>query len=123
MGEAGDKVSDSQILIVLVVFVAACLAALIVGVNRARRKRISSMHKAQVPQPRPEAVSMPTKPEAQAGQLEALRQNLRLKVMYDEAKIDRMIEFERDELKLKGQREDTLEELMARAIARWEQEN
>lgn len=53
----------------------------------------------------------------------ALRQNLRVKVLYDEAKIDRLIEFERDELKRKGQREKTVEDLMERAIGRWERDN
>ena len=42
--------------------------------------------------------------------------------MYDEAKIDRLIEFERDELKRKGAHEATLEDLMERAIGRWERD-
>jgi hypothetical protein len=43
--------------------------------------------------------------------------------MYDEAKIERLIEFERDELKRKGRPEEVLEDLMQRAIARWERDN
>src|SRR5579871_6618257 len=54
---------------------------------------------------------------------EELRQDLRRKVLYDEAKIDRLIEFERDELKRKGQPEETIEDLMGRAIERWERDN
>jgi hypothetical protein len=44
-------------------------------------------------------------------------------VTYDEAKIDRLIHFERDELKRKGGSEATVEDLMERAIERWEREN
>jgi hypothetical protein len=71
-------------------------------------------------------VVRPAKPritESRASHEDALRQNLRLKVMYDEAKIDRMIEFERDELRRKGHPEEELESLMERAIGRWEQNN
>ena len=53
----------------------------------------------------------------------ALRQKLRGPFGYDEAKIDRVIEFERDELKRKGEREATVEQLMERALGRWEREN
>jgi len=42
---------------------------------------------------------------------------------YEEAKIDRVIDFERNELKRKGEREATVENLMERAIGRWEREN
>lgn len=54
---------------------------------------------------------------------DALRQNLRTKVLYDEAKIDRLIDFEREELKRKGQRPEAVEELMEKAIRRWERDN
>jgi len=50
--------------------------------------------------------------------LNALRQNLRLKVMYDEAKIDRLIDFERRRLPTAGE-----EDLMREAIERWERDN
>lgn len=50
--------------------------------------------------------------------LESLRQNLRLKCMYDEVKIDRLIETERERSP-----EGSLEELMRAAIYRWEREN
>ena len=47
---------------------------------------------------------------SRSGQGEALRQNLRIKVTYDEAKIDRLIEFERSELKRMGESETMLED-------------
>src|SRR4051794_14686085 len=47
-----------------------------------------------------------------------LRQNLRLKVMYDEAKIDRLIEAERQ--RTPGA---NLAQLMRSAIERWERDN
>lgn len=47
-----------------------------------------------------------------------LRQNLRLKVMSDEAKIDRLIDFER-----KYNPNGSEEELMQAAIDRWEDDN
>lgn len=50
--------------------------------------------------------------------LASLRRNLRLKVMYDEAKIDRLIDFERR--KNPNAREV---ELMQAAIDRWERDN
>lgn len=88
--------NDTQI--ALVGLAVVCLAAAIVGVRRAREKRGSARGA-------------------------TLRQNLRMKVMYDEAKIDRLIEFEREELKRKGQRETPVEDLMERAISRWERDN
>lgn len=47
-----------------------------------------------------------------------LRQNLRLKFMYDEAKIDRAIDLERKRIP-----NVPLEELMQAAIERWERDN
>jgi predicted Holliday junction resolvase-like endonuclease len=91
--------NNTQILILLMVLVALCLAATVVGVRRARKKRPRSARRAE------------------------LRQDLRRKVLYDEAKIDRLIAFERDELKRKGQREEAVEDLMERAIGRWERDN
>lgn len=52
-----------------------------------------------------------------------LRQNLRVKVFYDEAKIDRLVEFERDERVRKGQKPADLETLLMAAIERWESDN
>jgi len=86
----------TQILTWLIAVV--CLVAAIVLINRAR-----------------------TKAKSRRG--EALRKNLRLKVMYDEAKIDRLIEFEADELKRKHRPMEPVESLMERAIARWERDN
>jgi hypothetical protein len=51
-------------------------------------------------------------------ELAGLRQNLRLKVLYDEAKIDRLIQAERDRAPNAG-----LAELMRNAIDRWERDN
>jgi hypothetical protein len=61
--------------------------------------------------------------EPEGARREALRRNLRLKLMYDETKIDRVIEYERTELKRRGEREISLEDLMKRAIERWERDN
>jgi hypothetical protein len=78
----------------------------------------------QDPPPQPASVPQLRKLKDRPGpRCEALRQNLRIKVTYDEAKIDRLIHFERDELKRKGGSEATVEDLMERAIERWEREN
>ena len=50
--------------------------------------------------------------------LEALRQNLRLKLLYQEDKIDAAIEYERQR-----NPSATLEDRMKAAIARWERDN
>lgn len=54
---------------------------------------------------------------------EGLRQRLRNITFHDNGKIERLIEFERDELKRKGRPEEAIEELMSRAIERWERDN
>lgn len=51
-------------------------------------------------------------------EIASLRHNLRLKMFYDEEKIDRAIEFERARLP-----NGTLKQWMEIAIARWEREN
>ena len=79
--------NDSQNLILVVAVVVLCLAAVIAGVRRSRKK------------------------QPQSSRWAALRQDLRRKVLYDEAKIDRLIELERDELTRKGRREETVEDL------------
>jgi hypothetical protein len=43
--------------------------------------------------------------------------------LHDEAKIDRLIAFERDELRRKKLPEDTVEGLLERALGRWERDN
>ena len=58
-----------------------------------------------------------------SGRREALWQRLLNITMYDEAKADRLIEHERNELKRKGQREATVEDLMEWAIGHWERDN
>jgi hypothetical protein len=90
--------NDAKSLIPLVVLVAICLAAAVVGVSVARKRR-------------------------RAARRQGLRQNLRLKLLYDEAKIDRLIDFESHELMRKGRTKESVEDLMERAIARWEREN
>jgi hypothetical protein len=54
---------------------------------------------------------------------EALRQRLRNITFHDQAKASRLIEFERAELKRKGRRDESLEDLMQRAVERWERDN
>jgi hypothetical protein len=54
---------------------------------------------------------------------ESLRQQLRVITLHDEAKIDRLIAFERDELRRKRLPEDTVEGLLERALGRWERDN
>ena len=48
----------------------------------------------------------------------ALRQNLRLKVLYDETKIDNLIAFEKQK-----QPQGTLQDWMESAIEQWERDN
>jgi len=54
---------------------------------------------------------------------ESLRQQLRVITLHDEAKIDRLIAFERDELRRKKLPEETVEALLERALGRWERDN
>jgi hypothetical protein len=54
---------------------------------------------------------------------EALKQRLRNITFHDQAKTNRLIEFEREELKRKGRPEEAVEDLMQRAIERWERDN
>jgi hypothetical protein len=64
--------------------------------------------------PKPQARAIPANQEL----IGRLRQNLRLKVLYDEDKIDRLIDFERHR-NPKGSEAD----LMQSAIERWERQN
>jgi hypothetical protein len=132
--------TNTQILVLLVILTVACLGAA-VHFRYTRKKRQYSAHKAQTAPTRPEMVravqermllpkkqlpsvqAPPTMPNAYSARREALRQNLRIKVTYDEAKIDRLIEIESSELKRKGEPDATVEDLMERAIERWEREN
>jgi hypothetical protein len=103
------------ILILSSIVVAVCvIATMVLG---KRRKRVASMDMGRA------SLSRQSKRPERSVQLEALRQNLRLKVTYDEAKVDRLIEFERTELRRKGLADEGVENLMQRAIARWEREN
>ncbi len=58
------------------------------------------------------------RPEENPSTLAALRQNLRLKVGWDESKIDRLIQLERERLP-----KASLQTLMESAIDRWERDN
>jgi hypothetical protein len=62
----------------------------------------------------PRVEKQPTDPTV----LAALRQNLRVKVLYNEAIIDRLIELERQRMP-----NAPLQSLMEAAIERWEREN
>ena len=59
----------------------------------------------------------------QQNRIAELRQNLRVKVFYDEAKIDRLVDFERGEQARKGQKPEDMETLLIAAIERWERDN
>jgi hypothetical protein len=76
------------------------------------------MRRAAAPPPAVEARPPAKAVNAADVEVATLRQNLRLKVMYDEAKIDRLIEFERGQAPFAG-----LGELMRKAIQRWERDN
>jgi hypothetical protein len=88
--------SSSSLLIVILV--SAVLATALIITSRSRKKRKS-------------------------GNREALRQRLRPITLHDEATIDRLIQFERNELKRKGRPQESIENLMTRAIERWERDN
>jgi hypothetical protein len=86
------------------------VGTLVVGTLRSRRNAAA-----------PSASGTPIAPSparAEDGEIAALRQNLRLKVMYDEEKIDRLIQTERERMP-----NASLRQLMRSAIERWEREN
>jgi hypothetical protein len=64
----------------------------------------------------PSATSKPAREDS--AKVAGLRQNLRLKLGYDEAKIDRLIELERERMP-----RASLQALMEAAIERWERDN
>ena len=68
--------------------------------------------------PRPKLNSKPLRMSMDAAVKADLRQNLRLKVLYDEERIERLIDFERQ--RMPGA---SIEALMQAAIERWEREN
>lgn len=88
--------TNTQTLTLIVVLVAVSVAFGIAAVFRSRRK---------------------------ASRREELRQRLRNITFHDQAKASRLIEFERTELKRKGRPDEGLEDLMQRAIERWERDN
>ena len=67
---------------------------------------------------RREGVQTNRRQEGNPSALAALRQNLRLKVGWDESKIDRLIQLERERLP-----KASLQTLMEAAIERWERDN
>ena len=73
-----------------------------------------SKHPESLPKPQQSRPAVPQNQEL----ITQLRQNLRLKVMYDEAKIDRLIDFERQRNPNGNE-----VELMQAAIERWERQN
>jgi hypothetical protein len=103
---------DAQILSV-VVLAAVCLVAAIICF---RRRRASAEQRQQTQ-------SESSRNRGQSARGETLTKRLRQMTMYDEAKIERLIGLERDELRRKGRREEALEDLMERAVARWERDN
>lgn len=61
---------------------------------------------------------LPQPAKADPGEVARLRQSLRLKVMYDEAKIDRLIEAERERMPSASE-----VEWYRAAVERWERDN
>ena len=88
--------TNTQTLTLIVVLVAVSVAVGIAAVFHSRRK---------------------------ASRREALQQRLRNITFHDQAKASRLIEFERTELKRKGRPNEALEDLMQRAVERWERDN
>jgi hypothetical protein len=99
-----------MLILVIIVLVVACLAA---GIFTNGRPSVPVSP--PVPVPNPKALS--------DARLAELMQTLRVMVFHDEAKMDRLIEFEREELKRKGRPEEPLEHLIERAIARLRVDN
>jgi hypothetical protein len=62
-------------------------------------------------------------PPSNSARLTSLRQSLLVKVMYDEAQLNRLIDREREELKRSGAPDEPMEDLIARANERWERDN
>jgi hypothetical protein len=89
---------SGQVFTLFLMFVVLSLLAGIVGVIRSRIGRRTS-HR------------------------QALRQRLRKITIHDQVKTDRLIEFERTELIRKGRKKENLDDLMERAIERWERDN
>jgi hypothetical protein len=97
---------------VLDVFMCVILALVVLAFLLVRRRNWrSDTQRTSSPPPR---VSNAAPSTVIAG----LRQNLRLKVSYDEEKIDRLIEHERQRLP-----KASLQVLMESAIERWERDN
>jgi hypothetical protein len=89
---------SGQLLTPFSLLVLLCLVVGIVGVIRSRKGRRTSRR-------------------------QALKQRLRNITIHDQAKTDRLIEFERTELIRKGRAKEDLDDLMERAIERWERDN
>ena len=76
-----------------------------------KRQKQEALHRRDGAQPN-------RRQEGNPSALAALRQNLRLKVGWDESKIDRLIQLERERLP-----KASLQTLMEAAIERWERDN
>jgi glucose-6-phosphate-specific signal transduction histidine kinase len=85
-----------QYFTLLLLLVLLCLAAGIVGIIRSR---------------------------STSSRREELKRRLRKIMIHDQAKTDRLIEFERTELIRKRCPKENLDDLMDRAIKRWERDN
>jgi hypothetical protein len=91
------------------------LSVVVTNSVRRRFRQVSSTQVAPSTQATtPKAVALPSDPAAVA----SLRQNLKLKVGYDEAKIDRLIALEKQKMP-----NAPLHTLMQAAIERWERDN
>lgn len=118
----GGRVTGTQILVTFVVLVSVALAILAVSRTRARKKRLLSTAKVPEPQTRTAPTVTQQTPPAPATertpQCELIRQKLRIPLMYDEEKIDRLVAMER--ARTPGATE---EDLHAAAYERWVQDN
>lgn len=105
---------------VAVVSLGALAVAIKFGKKKVLNRRKAQQQSFAVPRPSP---SRKPNPETFSAKGQALWQNLLVKVLHDEHKAVRLIQFEHDELSRKGLPDEDMESLMARAIARWERDN
>ena len=87
---------SGQYFVLFLVLVVLCVAAGIVGIIRSR---------------------------STSSKREGLKRRLLNITIHDQAKTDRLIEFERTELIRKRRPKENLDDLMKRAIQRWERDN
>jgi hypothetical protein len=101
--------------LILVVVVLVLLSVVVLVVRKRKPKNFAGadVYRSLMGAPPTGAAASANDPK-----LEPLRQNLRLKLLYQEDKVDAAIEFERERNPTA-----TLEECMKAAIARWERDN